>query len=65
MRQLARVGALARRVADFFPWTPLGLLVGGASALSLWYYAYGKLDLVVLVLGYGAAGLVAMATLFR
>ncbi|MCB9601210.1 MAG: DUF58 domain-containing protein [Sandaracinus sp.] len=64
MKRLARVGAFARRVADFFPWTLLGLSVGGASALSLWYYAYGKLDLVVLVLGYGAAGLVAMATLF-
>jgi hypothetical protein len=63
-RKLARVGAFFRRLADLFPWTPLGLLVGGLSGLALWYYAYGKLDLVVLVLGYGAAALVALATAF-
>lgn len=63
-RMLARVGAFARRLLDLFPWTPLGLLVGGLSALSLWHFAYGKLDLVVLVLGYGAAGLVALASAF-
>jgi len=63
-RWLARVGAFARRLADLFPWTPLGLLVGGLSTLALWHYAYGKLDLVVLVLGYGAAALVALATAF-
>jgi uncharacterized protein (DUF58 family) len=63
-RRLARVGTFLRRLADLFPWTPLGLLVGGLSALALWHFAYGKLDLVVLVLGYGAAALVALATAF-
>lgn len=63
-RTLARVAAAGRRALDLFPWTPLGSLVAGLSALALRFYAYGQLDLVVLVLGYGAAGLVVLATLF-
>ncbi|MDH5491195.1 MAG: DUF58 domain-containing protein [Myxococcales bacterium] len=42
---------------DLFPITPLGLFVSGAAGLALHYYAFARLDLVFLVLGYGALGL--------
>lgn len=50
-----------RRWADLVPLTPLGLLVGAAAAGGLHWLAYGQLDLVQLVVGYGALGLVAVA----
>ncbi len=62
-RPLVRVGRVARRLADLFPWTPLGLLVGAAATLGLVHFAYGELDLVLLVVGWGAVGLVAVAGL--
>jgi hypothetical protein len=52
-----------RRWADLFPLTLPGLLVGGAAAAALHWLAYGQLDLVHLVVGYGALGLVAVALL--
>lgn len=52
-----------RRAADLFPWTPLGLLVGLSSAFALSHFAYAQMDLVLLVLGYGALGLVLLGTL--
>lgn len=62
--RVPRVARLVRRLVDFFPWTGLGLLVAGASMGALTVFAYGEMDLVLLVLGYGALGLVAMSTLF-
>lgn len=59
-RAFQRLRRLARRVADLFPVTPLGLFVGGASGTALRVFAYGKLDLVFLVLGWGAVGLTAL-----
>ncbi len=55
---------LVRRVADFFPWTPLGLLVTAAASAALYHYAFEELDLVLLVLGYGALALVGLSTAF-
>ncbi len=54
----------AKRLADLFPLTGLGLLLGVSVALALVHFAYQELDLVWLVLGYGALGLGLMATLF-
>lgn len=62
MRQRAR--RVFERVFDVFPWRPLAWLVGGASYLAITFLAYEQLDLVFLVLGYGAVGLVALATTF-
>jgi uncharacterized protein (DUF58 family) len=58
MRLFARI---ARRVADYFPVTPLGLFVGLGAAAALKYLAYPMLDLVWLVTGYAVLGLVAAA----
>lgn len=57
----ARLRRFFRRIGDFFPWTPLGLLLAAGAALALQRWAYGELDLVALVLGYGALGLVVFA----
>lgn len=54
----------ARRLVDLFPFTGLGLLLGAATAAALSYFAYRELDLVLLVVGYGAIGLALLATLF-
>ncbi len=51
------------RALDVFPWTPLGLWVGAGASLGLVYFAYAELDLVWLVLGYAALGLVGVSTL--
>ena len=64
---LGPVGDLRRwvgRLVDLFPLTGLGLLLGGATAAALSYFAYQQLDLVWLVVGYGALGLAGMALLF-
>jgi len=61
--RLARLGAGLRRVTDLLPWTPLGLLVGVGTAAALRWLAFDQLDLVLLVVGYAAAGLLALSTL--
>lgn len=53
----------ARRAADYVPITPLGLFVGLGAAAALKYLAYPELDLVWLVVGYAALGLLAAAVL--
>ena len=53
-----------RRLADWFPWTPLGLATGVGAGLALQEYAFGQMDIVVLALGYGALGLIALSTVF-
>ncbi len=52
------------RLVDLFPLTGLGLLLGAATAAALTYFAYQELDLVLLVVGYGALGLGLLAVSF-
>jgi hypothetical protein len=55
------------RASGPFPITPLGLLVGGASGYALVEYGFGRLDLVLLVIGAVGVGLAAfglLATIF-
>jgi hypothetical protein len=54
---------ILRRLLDFFPWTPLGLLTAGGSAATLYVYAFQKLDLILLVVGYAGAALPAVSAL--
>jgi len=53
-------GAL-RRIADFFPWTLLGLL-GIAVAILALGASYQLVDLILLVVGWVTVGLVSLAT---
>ena len=59
----SKAAALARRGADLFPLTALGCAVALLSIVALVSFGYGKLDLVLLVLGYGVVGLLALAVL--
>jgi len=59
---LARAGPLARRAADLWPFTPLGMALAGVASVALLSCGFKKLDLVLLVVGYGGVGLLAIAT---
>lgn len=59
----ARLLRGVRRILDVFPISLLGLLLVGSAAAALRFFAYGELDLVLLVVGYGAVGLSAIAVL--
>src|SRR5262249_60848456 len=52
-----------RRIVDLWPWTPLGVLVVVVASTSLKYFAYGQLDMVLFILGYGALGLSLLSTI--
>lgn len=52
-----------RRIADWFPLTWLGIFVAGGAGASLSWLAYPELDLVWLVVGFAALGLVVAAVL--
>lgn len=54
---------IARRVADVFPFTPLGLLVLAGCSLALFYYGIERIDLVLLVIGSVGLGLGAIVFL--
>ena len=54
---------LARRAADLWPLTALGMALGLVSSIALVSFGFKKLDLVLLVLGYGGAGLLLLSTL--
>lgn len=54
---------IVRRVADWFPLTWLGIFVAGGAAAALQWLAYPELDLVWLVIGFAALGLVGAAVL--
>jgi uncharacterized protein (DUF58 family) len=58
LQAVARIG---RRAIDLFPLTFLGLAVLGAAIGALRFYAFGAMDLVLLVFGYGAIGLTVLA----
>lgn len=60
---IARARAVARRVADFWPLTWLGLALALVASVALVSFGFERLDLVLLVLGYGGAGLLLSSTL--
>ena len=55
--------AAERRFSDWLPITPLGLSIAIFGAVVLKLFAYPEMDLVLLVIGYGCLGLVAVAAL--
>lgn len=55
--------ARVRRLAEFFPWRPLGVVLTLAAYAALEYLAYARLDLVWLVVGYVALGLTLVCPL--
>lgn len=70
LRQAFRRSVLVRRLSrglrrtlDVFPLTGLGLAVAVLGAVALRWLAYGRLDLVVLVLGYAMLALTGLAVL--
>ena len=60
---LARVWRAVRRVASVWPLTALGMALAVVASVALLKFGFEKLDLVLLVLGYGGIGLLAIATL--
>ncbi|MCZ6806055.1 MAG: DUF58 domain-containing protein [Deltaproteobacteria bacterium] len=60
---LQRGRVLLRRVADLWPFTALGMALAVVAFVALFSFGYEKLDLVLLVLGYGGAGLLAISTI--
>ncbi|KPK14981.1 MAG: hypothetical protein AMJ62_11065 [Myxococcales bacterium SG8_38] len=58
-----RVRAVARRLAAVWPLTPLGMALFAVASIALFIYGFDKLDLVLLVLGYGGIGLLVLSTL--
>ena len=62
-RPMVRVRGVARRVLDLWPLTWLGLALALVASVALISFGFKKLDLVLLVLGYGGAGLLLISTL--
>lgn len=60
---LGRVQPLVRRAADLWPLTALGMALALVASVALLSFGFKKLDLVLLVVGYGGVGLLAIATL--
>ncbi len=60
---LARARGVSRYVADVWPLTALGMAVAVVASVALLSFGFEKLDLVLLVVGYGAIGLLAIAAL--
>jgi uncharacterized protein (DUF58 family) len=63
LRALARIRDIARRVADMWPLTALGMALAVVASVALIRFGFKKLDLVLLVLGYGGAGLLVISTM--
>jgi len=61
-RAAPRVRASWRRVADVWPLTALGMALSVVAFVALFSFGYEKLDLVLLVLGYGGVGLLALSS---
>jgi hypothetical protein len=61
LRAAQRVGAFWRRIADLWPLTGLGMALTFVASVALFSFGFEKLDLVLLVLGYGGVGLLALA----
>lgn len=62
-QRLSQVRRVARRGVDLWPLTALGALLSLVAALALFRFGHGKLDLVLLVLGYGSFAVTALAVL--
>ena len=60
---MARIRGVARRISDLWPFTSLGLALALVASVALVSFGFKKLDLVLLVLGYGGAGLLLISTL--
>jgi hypothetical protein len=60
---LVRTREVARRAVDLWPLTTLGMALAAVASVALLSFGFKKLDLVLLVLGYGGLGLLAIATL--
>ena len=60
---LGRVQPLVGRAADLWPLTALGMALALVASVALLSFGFKKLDLVLLVVGYGGVGLLAIATL--
>ncbi|MDP3273970.1 MAG: DUF58 domain-containing protein [Deltaproteobacteria bacterium] len=60
----ARVGALAARVTDPFPLTPLGAVVSVLGGLALYYLGIKRVDLVVLAMAGVTVMLSVLSVLF-
>jgi uncharacterized protein (DUF58 family) len=58
-----RIRGVSRRAADLWPLTALGMALAAVASVALLSFGFKKLDLVLLVLGYGGLGLLAIATL--
>ncbi len=58
---VGRVRPIARRAADLWPLTALGMSLAVVASVALVSFGFEKLDLVLLVLGYGGAGLLAIS----
>ena len=62
-RTAPRLRAWWRRAADIWPLTALGMALGTVSLVALFSFGFEKLDLVLLVLGYGGVGLLALSSI--
>lgn len=62
-RWLLRVRPVIRRIADVFPFTPLGLLLLAGSSVALFYFGLQRIDLVLLVVGIVGLALGALSLL--
>ncbi|MGB5701420.1 MAG: hypothetical protein WBM48_01265, partial [Polyangiales bacterium] len=62
-RAAPRVRASWRRLADLWPFTALGMALGLVACIALFSFGFGKLDLVLLVLGYGGVGLLTLSSI--
>ena len=62
-RAVPRIGKTLRRVADLWPLSALGCAVLVVAFIALFRFGYQRLDLVLLVLGYGGVGLVALSAI--
>lgn len=58
------LGTPARRLAGLWPLTALGMAVAAVAFVALYAYGFEKLDLVLLVVGYGGAALLVVSTAF-
>ncbi|MGB8224228.1 MAG: DUF58 domain-containing protein, partial [Polyangiales bacterium] len=62
LRARPRLRQRARRAADLWPVTSLGMALAAVAFVALFRFGFKKLDLVLLVLGYGGAGLLLICT---
>jgi len=59
---LGRARTIAGKVVDFWPLTWVGVALALVASVALYGFGFKKLDLVLLVLGYGGAGLLLIST---